>query len=104
MTTTPNVPRPVLDQEAVWNHLRTALDARTPLAIWTALGDVPVLLAEVERLGQLLTWTRTEFANLLAAAQATLAADHDGEADPLFYIRDEVAAHQAAPSTTRDHR
>ena len=104
MTTTPHAPRPVLDQEAVWTHLRTAVDSRTRLAIWTALGDVPILLAEVERLGLLLTWTRTEFANLLAAAQATLAADHDGETDPLYYLRDEIAAHQAASSTMRDGR
>ena len=104
MTTIPNASRPVLDQEAIWTHIRTALDARTPIAIWTALADVPVLLAEVERLGRLLTWTRIEFANLLAAGRATLAADHDGEADPLFYLRDEVAAHQAAPSNTTDAR
>jgi hypothetical protein len=34
------------------------------------------------------------FANLLAAARATLAADHDGEDDPLSYLRDEVDQHQ----------
>jgi hypothetical protein len=104
MTTTPNAPRPILDQEAIWSHVRTALDARTPIAIWTALADVPVLLAEVERLGRLLTWARFDFANLLAAARATLAADHDGETDPLYYLRDEVAAQQAAPSSTTDDR
>jgi hypothetical protein len=104
MTPNPNTPRPILDEEAIWTHISTALDARTPLAMWTALADVPVLLAEVERLGGLLTWTRIEFANLLAAARATLAADHDGEADPLFYLRDEVTAHQATPSNTTDNR
>lgn len=104
MTTIPNASRPVLDQEAVWTHIRTALDTRTPYAIWTALADVPVLLAEVERLSRILTWTRTDVANLLAAARATLAADRDGEADPLFYLRDEVDAQQAAPSATTDQR
>lgn len=95
MTTIPNASRPVLDQEAIWTHIRTALEARTPYAMWTALADVPVLLAEVDRLSRLLARTRTDVANLLAAARATLAADRDGEADPLFYLRDEVAAQQA---------
>jgi hypothetical protein len=31
--------------------------------------------------------------NLLAAARATLAADRDGENDPLFYVPDELAEH-----------
>ena len=97
MTTIPNASRPVLDQEAIWTHIRTALEARTPYAMWTALADAPVLLAEVDRLSGLLARTRTDVANLLAAARATLAADRDGEADRLFYLRDEVTAHQATP-------
>lgn len=97
MTTIPNASRPVLDQEAIWTHIRTALEARTPYAMWTSLADVPVLLAEVDRLSLLLARTRTDVANLLAAARATLAADRGGEADPLFYLRDEVAAQQATP-------
>ncbi|MGC9666851.1 hypothetical protein ACNTMW_09885 [Planosporangium sp. 12N6] len=100
MTSTPKAPHPTLDEEAVRHHLRTALDRRTPLAIWTAVADIPVLLAEVERLASLLTWARTEFANLLAAAYATLAAERDGEADPLSYLRDEVSAH--APDSLAD--
>jgi hypothetical protein len=94
MTSTPKAPRPTLDEEAVWHHLRTALDRRTPLAIWTAIADIPVLLAELDRVGTLLTSARTEFANLLAATRATLAAVNDGESDPLSYLRDQVAAHE----------
>jgi hypothetical protein len=93
MTSTPKAPRPTLDEEAVWHHLRTALDRRTPLAIWTAIADIPVLLAELDRVGTLLTAARTEFANLLAAARATLAAANDGELDPLSYLRDQVTTH-----------
>lgn len=91
MTTKPVAPRPTLDEEAVWTHVRTALDRRTPLAIWTALADIPPLLAEIGRLRELLTYARTELANLLAASRATLAAQRDGDADPLSYLRDEVA-------------
>lgn len=91
MTTNPVAPRPTLDEDAVWTHVRTALDRRTPLAIWTALADIPSLLAEISRLRQLLTYARTELANLLAAGRATLAAEHDGDPDPLSYLRDEIA-------------
>jgi hypothetical protein len=102
MTDNPTAPRPTLDQEAVWTHLRAALDRHTPLTVWTSIADIPVLLAELERLARLLTWARTEFANLLAAANATLAAQRDGEADPLSYLRDQVAAH--APGETGSSR
>jgi hypothetical protein len=89
-------PRPVLDEEAIWKHLNTALNSRTGLDVWTAVADLPVVLAEVQRLRRLLAWTRIEHANLLAAARATLAAQSDGEEDPLYYLRDEVAAQREA--------
>jgi hypothetical protein len=60
------------------------------------VADLPVVLAEVQRLRRLLAWTRIEHANLLAAARATLAAQSDGEEDPLYYLRDEVAAQREA--------
>ncbi|GAA0264764.1 hypothetical protein [Cryptosporangium japonicum] len=44
-----------------------------------------------------LTLLRTRYANLIAAARATLAANADGEADPLYYLRDELAAHPTLP-------
>ncbi|GAA4953343.1 hypothetical protein [Actinoplanes utahensis] len=95
MTQDPNIPRPTLDQEAVRTHLHAARLRATPATIWTAIGDIPVMLAELDRLARLLTRTRWNFADLLAAARATLAADHDGEADPLSYLRDAVAEHHA---------
>jgi hypothetical protein len=96
MTNEPRTPRPTLDQEAVHNHLYAARRQQTPTALWTAVGDIPVLLAEVDRLAQLLNRTRRDFANLLAAANATLSADQDGESDPLAYLRDETGQHRAA--------
>lgn len=90
---TNNAPRPTLDKEAVSHHFAIATRRRTPAALWTALMDIPVLLAETKRLATLLTAARAEFANLLAAAHATLRAQDDGEPDPLSYLRDEVAAH-----------
>jgi hypothetical protein len=94
MTNEPRTPRPIIDQEAVLNHLLAARQRRTPTTLWIAVGDVPVLLAEIDRLAQLLSRSRLDFANLLAAARATLGAEQDGESDPLAYLRDEVEQHR----------
>lgn len=37
-------------------------------------------------------------ANLLAAARATVAADRDGDPDPLAILRDELDAHGQMPA------
>lgn len=58
-----------------------------------ALSDVPALSAEVSRLSAEVQHARLDRANLLAAARATIAAYHDGEPDPLSYLRDELDAH-----------
>jgi len=80
--TTPYGPRPTLDLEAVRTHFRNALRYRTPTAMWTALADIPVLLVELERVLDLLTRARTEFANVLAAARATLGSRWTGGWSP----------------------
>ena len=51
----------------------------------TALTDIVIL---AEALGR----TRLDYADLLAAARATLGAHDDGEVDPLSYLRDELHA------------
>ena len=66
-----------------WRHLDTALTGNLALA------------AEVTRLSAELTAARLDRANLLAAIRAALAAHADGESDPLYYLRDELSAHQA---------
>ena len=88
-------PRPTLDQEAVRSHFRTALRYRTPAAMWAALADIPVLLAELDRAFSLATEARTEFANLLAAARTAEAAsaEYGAEFEVLYLLRDELAAH-----------
>jgi hypothetical protein len=89
-------PCPTLDQEAVRSHFRTALRYRTPAAMWAALADIPVLLAELDRALSLATEARTEFANLLAAARAAEAAraEYGDESESLYLLRDELAAHE----------
>jgi len=62
----------------IWRYLQTAFN------------DVPALATEITRLSGELKDTRLDRANLLAAARATIAAYHDGEPDPLSYLRDEM--------------
>jgi ABC-type transporter Mla subunit MlaD len=79
-------------------HIIAGFSAAMPVLadIWQylddALNDVPLLSAEISRLSAELQATRLDRANLLAAARATIAAHHDGEPDPLFYLRDELRA------------
>jgi len=93
--------RPVLDTEEVRTRYRAAIQTRTPAALWAALADVPALLAEIDRLHGQHALTRVRYVNLLAAARATLAADRDGEDDPLFYVHDELAEHGQLPPAHR---
>jgi hypothetical protein len=66
-----------------------------------ALADARDLATEVTRLAADLAATRLRHANALAAMRATIGAHHDGEPDPLYYLRDELSAQQARP---QDHR
>lgn len=65
--------------------------------IATALADAGGLAAEVTRLASELRAARLGRANLLAAIRATLAAEDDGEPDPLSYLRDELETARRAP-------
>lgn len=65
---------------AMWQYLHDALTDTTTLAT-----QLTRLSAELER-------TRLDRANLIAAMRAALAAHADGEADPMWYLRDELDA------------
>jgi hypothetical protein len=67
----------------------------------SALADVPAVLAELQRTQAELEATRLDRANLLAAMRAAIGAHADGEADPLYYLRDELQAHQERPQGHR---
>lgn len=51
---------------------------------------ITAALADTTALITALTWIRLDHANLLASARAALSAHHDGESDPLSYLRDEI--------------
>ena len=57
-----------------------------------ALSDIPILAAEIMRLGSELRAVRLDRANLAAAGRATLAAWREGDSDPLSCLRDELHA------------
>jgi hypothetical protein len=82
-------------------HMITGFAAEMPpLAdFWrlleTALADTTALSAEVSRLAGELATARRDTADLLAAIRAPRAAHAGGEADPLWYVRDELNARQA---------
>jgi hypothetical protein len=64
----------------------------------TGLADIPLLCDEIGRLDAAISRTRRRHQDLTAAARATLAAEADGEPDPLYYLRDELeAAEHSAP-------
>jgi hypothetical protein len=67
-----------------------------------ALDDALALAAEITWLSADLKNARLDRANLLAATRATLAAQADDEPDPLWYLRDELAAFSDAPGTLPD--
>ena len=77
-------PYSLVNLEAVRNHFHQACQSRTPVRLWHAVADIPVLLAELSRLRSLLALVRAMHANLLAAARATIAATRDGEADSMY--------------------
>jgi len=64
----------------------------------TALNDAPAIVAEIARLSTELDQARLDRANLHAAMLAAVHADADGASDPLWYLRDELAALQADAS------
>lgn len=56
-----------------------------------ALDDIPAVGAVIELLSAELARTRLDRANLIAAMRAALVAHVDGDADPLSYLREELA-------------
>jgi hypothetical protein len=83
----------------LWRHVD---DALTDAVLLSAL--VARLSAQVSRLSDELDCTRLERANLRAAMRATLSALADGEADPLWYLRDELDAAEGAADASRRPR
>ena len=101
-----NAPKPRINLDVIYarnDHARRIIAACTSVlptaaTMWEqvdrALDDISALGAVIARLAAELADTRMDRANLLAAMRATIAAHADGEPDPLYYLRDELAARQ----------
>ena len=77
-------------------------DALSDAVLLSAL--VARLSAQVSRLSDEIGRARLDRANLRAAMRAALAAHADGEADPLWYLRDELYAAESAADDSRGPR
>ena len=92
----PHIPILGVDIDAIqaryWAIHSTRTSAEFRAALVASVVDVPILVSEVEKLWARLVQTRRRYADLLAGVRATLAADRDGESDPLWYVRDEFGA------------
>jgi hypothetical protein len=110
ITTTEPQDYPDVDPQEVATHYEKAIAAtrHSPFArLWLrtqaghtiadTLRMIPALCAEIGRLRDLLARALTDLQNLVAAARATLGAQREGEADPLYYLRDELHAQGQLP-------
>jgi len=85
--------------EMIHGHLimRVAFRTRRGVALAAALDTIPALCSEAQHLRTMFALARLDHVNLVAAARATVRADRDGERDPLWYLRDELAARGQFP-------
>jgi hypothetical protein len=90
----------VMSRNQAARHVVSGFASATPTlsVAWqhidAALTDARDLATEVTRLSVELAAARLWHANALAAMRATISAQHDGEPDPLYYLRDELSAPQ----------
>ena len=105
----PNIPRLQIDLDEILGTIALEL-ARVRIcdqcqeSVPSLINDLADLVAEVTRLSDEVDRTRLDRANLLAAMRATLAAHAAGEADPLWYLRDELDAPESAADASRRPR
>ena len=87
---------PILDTDRAAIRARLDCAIRMPVteAQISSLCDIPALLAEIKQLLRTEENNRREFADLLAAARAVLAAVDDCHAEPLMQLHVVVGLHR----------
>jgi hypothetical protein len=102
-----NTPADIPTRNDIARDIIAGFAAVTPAltGVWRildqSLADLPAVLAELGRARAELTAVRLDRANLLAAMRAAIAAQADGETDPLYYLRDEL---ETRPGRSQGHR
>jgi hypothetical protein len=90
-----HIPPLSIDRDEISSRLRALARSdiceRCELPVSQAITDIARLLNQVSRLYAALGKEHLRSANLEAAIRAALGAESDGEADPLGYLRDEIA-------------
>jgi len=92
----PHIPQLQIDLEGTLSTIAIEL-ARVRIcdqcqeSVPSLIDDFAHLVTEITRLHSVLVRERLISANLRAAIRAALGAESDGEADPLEYLRDELA-------------
>jgi hypothetical protein len=92
----PHIPQLQIDLEGTLGTIAIEL-ARVRIcdqcqeSVPSLIDDFAHLVSEITRLHSVLVRERLISANLRAAIGAALGAESDGEADPLGYLRDEIA-------------
>jgi hypothetical protein len=89
----PHIPRLQIDTETLLariTHARSHACDQCQDHVTSLIAEITGLIAEIIRLHSALITERLVSANLMAAIRAALGAEHDGEPDPLAYLRDEI--------------
>jgi hypothetical protein len=100
-------PRDLTTRNDIARDIIAGFAAVTPTlaSVWrfvdNALADLPAVLADLGRVRAELEAVRLDRANLLAAIRAALAADDEGEPNPMGYLRDDLDATDDAAATRR---
>ena len=91
----PHVPRLQIDLDEIVSTIiielaRVQACPQCQASVPSLIDDLAHLTTEILRLHSALIDERLISANLRAAIRAALSAHHDGEPDPLAYLRDEL--------------
>ena len=102
----PAIPRLHIDLDAILGTIalelaRIRICPQCQQSAPSLINDLADLVTELTRLAGELDQARLDRANLRAAMRAALAAHADGEADPLWYLRDELHAAESAADASR---
>jgi hypothetical protein len=105
----PAIPRLRIDLDEILGTIalelaRVRICDQCQQSVPSLINDLAHLVAELTRLAGELDQARLDRANLRAAMRAALAADADGEADPLWSLRDELDTTESAADASREPR
>jgi len=102
----PTIPRLRIDLDEILGTIafelaRVRICDQCQQSVPSLINDLADLVAELTRLAGELDRARLDRANLRAAMRAALAAQAEGEPEPLWYLQDELNAPQRPSRASR---